>query len=132
MTLEELLIKHEDLRLKPYRCSEGKLTIGVGRNLDDNGISEEEAIFLLRNDIKSCRIEASQFSWYEDLSEGRKNVILSMIFNLGINRFKQFKNMLKALESEDYSEAAHEMLNSKWASQVDNRSNELAKLMEDS
>jgi lysozyme len=128
--IEDLLIRHEGLRLKPYRCSEGKLTIGVGRNLDDNGITEEEALALLRNDIESCKREASQFPWYEDLSNSRKDVIISMIFNLGLYRFSQFKNMIKALENEDFEEAAYQMLDSKWASQVGNRAVELSKMME--
>lgn len=130
MTLEELLIKHEDLRLKPYKCSAGKLTIGVGRNLEDNGITEEEALYLLRNDIETCEREASRYPWFETLSPKRQNVIISMIFNLGLYRFSQFKNMISAIENEDYSEAAHQMLDSKWAEQVGKRAVELAQMME--
>ncbi len=47
------LIRHKGLKLKPYRCTAGKLTIGVGRNLDDCGISQTEAYVLLENDIQS-------------------------------------------------------------------------------
>jgi len=52
--LTDQLIKHEGLRLKPYHCPAGKLTIGVGRNLEDKGITEEEAVMLLENDIQEC------------------------------------------------------------------------------
>ena len=45
------LIEEEGMKLKPYRCPAGKLTIGVGRNLEDKGLSNEEALFLLQNDI---------------------------------------------------------------------------------
>jgi lysozyme len=45
------LVRYEGLRLKPYRCTAGKLTIGIGRNLDDCGISQTEAYVLLENDI---------------------------------------------------------------------------------
>ena len=48
------LVRHEGLRLKPYRCTAGKLTIGIGRNLDDCGISQTEAYLLLENDIRNC------------------------------------------------------------------------------
>ncbi len=130
VALEELLIRHEGLKLKTYLCTAGKTTIGVGRNLDDNGISKEEALFLLRNDIETCKQEASRFFWYEALSSVRKDVIVSMIFNLGLYRFSRFKNMIKALESKDYPEAARQMLDSKWATQVGNRAIELSKMME--
>lgn len=129
--VEELLIKHEGLKLKPYRCTLGKLTIGVGRNLEDRGLSEDEALYMLKNDIRNTKKEAAQFPWYESLSETRKDVIISMIFNLGINRFKGFKRMISALETEDYAEAARQMLDSRWATQVGNRATELAKMMED-
>lgn len=49
--LKDMLIRHEGLKLKPYRDTVGKLTIGAGRNLNDLGISEREAMFLLDNDI---------------------------------------------------------------------------------
>jgi lysozyme len=64
----DLLKKHEGLRLKPYRCSADKLTIGYGRNLDDVGISEEEAEMLLLNDLLTANIEVeNRFVWFEDL-----------------------------------------------------------------
>lgn len=60
-SIEDQLILHERLKLKPYRCSAGKLTIGVGRNLEDKGISEEEALFLLRNDIAEAELQLTQY-----------------------------------------------------------------------
>ena len=65
MTLKDQLIKHEGLRKKVYTCPAGKLTIGVGRNLEDRGITEEEALLMLDNDIAQVKGEASGFSWYE-------------------------------------------------------------------
>ena len=50
MGLIDLLIRHEGIKLKPYHCTSGKLTIGIGRNLEDRGITKEEAIYLLNND----------------------------------------------------------------------------------
>jgi lysozyme len=127
--IRELLIKHEGLRLKPYRCTAGKLTIGVGRNLDDVGISEEEAFSLLDNDILRVRREAGSFAWFRDLSTERQNVILSMVFNLGIDRFKGFKRMIQAVSDGRFEDAATEMLNSKWAAQVGKRAVDLAEIM---
>ena len=62
--LKEQLIRHEGLRLKPYRCTANKLTIGVGRNLDDVGISEDEALILLENDIIKVQRQAENFPWF--------------------------------------------------------------------
>ena len=74
------LILEEGLCLKPYRCSAGKLTIGVGRNLDDNGISKQEALFLFKNDValaeKSCR---QAFDFFDELDETRQNYLLKSI-----------------------------------------------------
>jgi lysozyme len=53
--IQEQLVRHEGLRLKPYRCTAGKLTIGIGRNLDDRGISQKEAYAMLERDIKDCK-----------------------------------------------------------------------------
>lgn len=108
----------------------GKLTIGVGRNLDENGISENEALILLANDIKRCEIEASQFAWFRYLSPVRQDVILCMLFNLGLPRFKGFKKMISAIQKGDYIEAADQMLDSKWAEQVGDRAETLATMME--
>jgi lysozyme len=131
MTLVERLIKHEGLRLKPYTCPAGKLTIGVGRNLEDRGITEEEAMMMLQNDIIACRKECySNFIWYGEMDELRQEVILEMCFNLGITRLKGFKKMLKACELKNYTLASQEMLTSLWARQVGNRAKNLAKIME--
>jgi lysozyme len=128
-SLSEVLIRHEGLRLKPYKCSARKLTIGVGRNIEDRGISEDEAMLMLRNDIAVSHTEAKSFAWYGGLCDVRKNVVISMIFNLGLPRFKLFKLMIAALECGDYEVAACEMLDSKWARQVGNRAVELSGMM---
>ena len=125
------LIKEEGMRLKPYRCSKGKLTIGVGRNLDDKGLSNEEALFLLQNDIQEAITSLKkEFPFFQSLSMDRQIVLIDMCFNLGINRLKGFKKMIKAIEEKDYSLASKEMLSSLWAKQVGARSKDLAHLME--
>src|SRR5713101_3726055 len=85
--LKLLLVKHEGLSLKPYRCPAGKLTIGVGRNLDDRGISEDEAAMLLDNDIRFVWKELSRvLPGFTLLDETRQNVLMDMCFNLGTAR----------------------------------------------
>jgi lysozyme len=115
---------------KLYRCTEDKLTIGYGRNLEDNPLSEEEASFLLEYELKHKIIpQAVRLPYYSKLSPTRRAVIINMIYNLGIKGFKRFKRMNKALEVEDYAEASREMLASKWHSQVGKRAERLARQM---
>ena len=125
----EQLKEDEGFRGSIYQCTEGKNTIGYGRNLDDNPLTREEAQFLLENDLEKVARQAQKFPWYKTLTSERRAVILNMIYNLGINRFKQFKLMIAALYVEDYELAAKEMLNSKWAKQVKGRALRLSMIM---
>lgn len=128
--LHALLIKHEGKRNKPYVDSVGKITIGVGRNLEDVGLSDVEIDVLLANDIISAKTDATvNFDWYQDLDHVRRDVITMMIFNLGINRFKKFEKMIAAVADARYELAAIEMMDSLWARQVGNRAVELANMM---
>lgn len=175
-SLIEELVRHEGLRLKPYKCSANSWTIGVGRNLDTVGISGDEALMMLKNDI--AKRPALRFTLYKrlhirmvmsigrdfenhgiseveamtmlnndiervkqeikgrlpiclTLNDKRYEVLVNMCFNLGINRLLKFKRMFAALDMTDYPEAAREMLDSRWARQVGNRSKELAEKMRD-
>jgi lysozyme len=124
------LIRHEDLRLKPYIDTQNKTTIGIGRNLTDVGINVEEAMFLLNNDIAGCVLDLRKnLSFYDDLNDERKNVLINMCFNLGINRLLKFKKTLALIEKGDYEDAGNEMLVSKWSEQVGYRAVELSEIM---
>lgn len=127
-TMLRMLIDHEGMRTKPYMDTVGKLTIGIGRNLDDNGISESEAIRMCINDMRDCdaSLEA-QFIWYKFLTIERKYGLINMRFNLGMGRLRGFKKMLAALAASDWEAAATEALDSKWATQVGKRSEDIAK-----
>lgn len=128
--LIDQLILHEGMVLKPYRDTVGKLTIGVGRNLDDLGISKDEAKILLKNDISRTMSEANKLSFFGKLSENRKLVILDMIFNMGFKTFSTFKNTIQLISDGKYTEASKAMLASKWASQVGKRAITLANMMD--
>jgi len=129
MSLKDQLIRHEGLELTPYTDTVGVLTVGVGRNLE-RPISYELAMFMLDEDIATIKNDVKQFDWFEGLNEARQSVILNMIFNLGITRFKKFKNTINAIKAKDYLTASQEMLNSKWSEQVGHRAIELAMTME--
>lgn len=128
--LTDMLVDHEGMRRKPYRCTAGKLTIGVGRNLDDRGISPDEAMYMLANDIRDSRRELSAaFSWFDKLDEVRQAVLIDMCVNLGLSRLQGFRNTLALVGVGKYEAAAQEMLDSKWAEQVGRRSQRLSRMM---
>ena len=121
--------KHEGFSSKPYKCTAGKITIGYGRNLEDNGISEEEAEELLKGDINKVYSQLINYQWFAELDKVRSGVIVNMTFNLGLRGMLKFIKMINALSLKDYELAAKEMLNSKWARQVGDRATELAEQM---
>lgn len=129
--LIDLIIYHEGLELKPYKCTAGHLTIGIGRNLDDRGITEDEARFLCQNDVDIVEQElARKFPFIVGFGDVRTRVLLDMAFNLGVPRLSAFSNMWAALEEGDYKQAAVEMLDSRWARQVGRRATNLSQMME--
>jgi len=131
--LAKKLIKlHEGLKLKPYECPSGYITIGYGRNIQQNGITLAEAEMLLDNDIERVIKELEKWlSVFNELSENRKAALIDMSYNLGFNKLFQFRNFLAALQKKDFDLAAKEMLDSKWAAQVGNRATVLANMMKE-
>jgi lysozyme len=127
--LQNLLIKHEGKKNSPYRDSVGKLTIGIGHNLDDKPISDAACAQILFDDISDARKDARTLAWFNDLDVVRQDVVLNMVFNMGLNRFLGFKKMISALQAQDYEMAATQMLDSAWSQQVGKRALELARMM---
>lgn len=124
--LIEQLKRHEGLRLTPYKCTADKWTIGVGRNLEDVGISEQEAEMLLQNDIQRASSQLTQtFPWTLELDEVRLAALINFTFNVGIGTVSKFKNAMALLKAKNYDMAADEFLNSRWAKQVGNRAIEV-------
>jgi len=124
-----MVMRHEGVRRKPYRDSVGRLTIGIGRNLDDVGISEAEARYLLANDLQEIQTELARLAWFPPLNSARQMAITDMAFNLGLPRLLNFSRMIAALTANDYAAAATEMLDSRWATQVGARAQELAQII---
>lgn len=122
---KELIKEDEGLRLKPYTCPAGKLSIGYGRNLEDRGITRAEANYLLENDLKRTLDELRQFHWFPGLSEERKAAIINLHYNIGHTKFLGFRNMITAIECGDFIGAARELLDSKYATQVPGRAGRL-------
>lgn len=124
------LILHEDERLFPYRDSLGYLTIGVGHNLDANGIPRDISRALLHYDLREVFDDLETFPTFRDLDPILQRVLVDMRFNLGPAKFRQFKRMLAAVAAGDYRAAASHMRDSLWYRQVKSRGVRLAKMME--
>jgi len=123
------LTKHEGKSLKPYVDTVGKVTIGVGRNLTDRGITEEECDLLLSTDIKIATLFCHAYDWFDTLDDVRQAVFADMIFNLGPTRFAGFKKMIAAVEQRNWQSAADHALDSQWAVQVGSRAIRLAQML---
>jgi lysozyme len=121
---------HEGVRDKVYLDTEGIETIGVGRNLKDKGLSEDEIDYLLQNDISEFKSGVQDtWSWWDSLDDVRQRVVVDMAFNMGLGGLSKFKKTLGHIEAGEYEEAASEMLNSRWAEQVGRRANTLSEMM---
>lgn len=139
------LLLHEGLRLQPYRCSKGKLTIGIGRNIDDNpftdtekkvigdwqhGITTQAAFYLLRNDIERLEKELQRkINFWKNLSDERQYALLDIAFNIGVSGLLKFKKMLAWLWMGNFEQAAIECLNSKYAKETGRRAERIANLI---
>lgn len=122
--------RYEGLSLKPYKCPAGYITIGYGRNLEANGITQEMAEEMLKTDLAYARMEVgAKLPWSAKLNDARQYVLVDMAFNMGISRLLTFKKMLAALKEGFWERAAHEALDSKWAKQVGRRAKELAEII---
>lgn len=129
--LQDRLINHEGLRTLPYKDQFGNLTIGVGRNLSSNGISHDEAIYMLQNDIHRVQQEvAHAMPWVLGMDDQRASVLYELCFWIGINGLLEFKNMITAVRDQRYADAAMALRNSLLHQQIPGRTDELADILE--
>lgn len=131
----EILKRHEGFvkregRHFPYKDTVGKLTTGYGRNITDKGFSEDEVQLMLYNDIQEV-IDGlrKDYWWFDELDDVRQEVVINMAFNLGLAGFGKFRNTIGYISDGAYSQAASNMLASKWAGQVGYRARELSDMM---
>ena len=145
------LVAHEGLRLEVYQDTLGINTVGIGRNLEDRGITNQElsdldipsiehvykygiteadAVYLATNDVQIVEEELLRaHPCVDSLDSVRQLILMDMAFNMGVPRLCKFKNMWAAIHNEDFITAAKEMLDSRWANQVKSRATKLAHAM---
>lgn len=127
-----MLLRDEGCSRVPYKCPAGFWTIGVGRNLEANPLSDDEIALILDNDIDRARTAANEIfgaTWFEQQEEHRQLGIINLIFNLGKSGFMQFKKAIGAMLRGDWDTAANEILDSRYAEQVGERAERVAKLL---
>ena len=119
---KEMLLRHEGMVLQVYKDSLGYDTIGVGRCLSKNGISEEEAMYLLENDLSRVvkNLDKIWHAW-RVMPERARLVCIDMSFQMGISGFMNFFQTRALMEMGCWLEASEELLRSKYATQTPNR-----------
>ena len=129
----ELLEEDEGKRPNPYIDTTGHMTVGIGRNLDENPLSDEEIYFLCNQDLKRAESVLDRLFpgiWeYWPLSV--QMAVCSMAFQMGGEGLSRFKNMAAALRENAFHTAADEALDSLWARQTPNRAKKIAEMIRD-
>ena len=130
-SLLDRIKRHEGYSAFPNQDTTHHTTIGWGRNLDERGISKDEAEIMLQNDID---VAAKRFGDLPDEVQGncndvRRDVLIEMIFQMGYMGVLKFKRMLGAISAGDFERASKEMFMSKWASQTPSRCAEMSEAM---
>jgi lysozyme len=130
--LRQYLVVSEGLRLKPYTDTVGKITIGIGRNLSDVGITAIEAYDLLDHDIDRAIIAlVGRYSWFAEEDPVRQAAMVELEFNMGARSFGGFTNTLAAWRLKDYRAVAAGLRASKWFRQVQkSRSTRIIRMVE--
>jgi lysozyme len=128
--LREQLTRHEGCMDKPYTDSVGKLTIGIGHNLEDRPLSQEVIQLIFKEDIDVAISDCQKmFPNWHSIPDTKQVVICNMMFNLGYTVLSRFVRFRRAVRAEQWARAADEMKDSKWYRQVKSRGVELEILM---
>ncbi len=118
LILRARIIEHEGYRQKPYKDSLGNVTIGIGHNIDANGLTHEQIERIFEDDVQLAIRQAEELSWYRPLSPARQTVIVELIFNMGLKTLLTFNNMRASIKAGNFAEAAEHLKDSLWYRQV--------------
>jgi lysozyme len=132
-SLERELTRDEGKRSKPYRDSLGFLTIGIGHNLDAEGLCEEAIAAQFRYDLdkKVFTPLDARLPWWRELPEPVQRVIANLTFNLGIVGLLKWRIFLAQLKNGRYANAAANLRSNRiYTRQVGERAERLARLLD--
>jgi len=125
-----LLELNEGLKLKPYVDTVGKVTIGLGRNLTDRGITRAEAFMMARTnveeEIQNLLLSDSYITLMDPV---RQAAVIDLAYNLGISKWRQFRRTRDHLAAGEYELAAEDLMDSKWFRQVGLRGPRIVKMI---
>lgn len=131
--LQADLVRDEDEVLHAYADHRGYLTLGVGRLIDKRrggGITHDEALYLLGNDITRVTDELSRrIRCWPELNGVRQRALANMAFQLGVNGLLRFRRMWRAIEAGLWAAAYDEALDSNWARQTPARARRVAQMI---
>lgn len=131
--VREEITRDEGFRRFPYRCTGGRMTVGIGRNLQDTGLTRGEAEYLLNNDIARAIADLRRlFREFDFFPEQVQRVLINMRFQLGPGTFRRFRKFRAACKKRKWKKAAREMIDSKWYRQTPSRAKRLVKIMKNS
>tara|TARA_Y100001963_G_scaffold120962_1_gene169175 strand:- start:465 stop:887 length:423 start_codon:yes stop_codon:yes gene_type:complete len=117
----------EGYRARVYKCTEGYDTIGYGFAIKDLKLTRDVCDIILKEKLlKINNILENRFDWYPTAPIVIQDVVVEMVYQLGYTGFSKFKKTIYYLETEQYTEAADEMLDSLWARQTPNRAKKLS------
>lgn len=144
--LKSMLKKHEGLRHRPYKCSAGANTIGVGHNYEAHPLPPDIADFLKYNlwitdsmidrlldedierAIKDCK---TLFPDWDNFTDRRQQALVDFLFNLGLTRASKFRNTIAAINAGRWEDAAVNMTDSVWADQVKGRAKTITTMIKE-
>lgn len=128
--VKKRLIQEEGKKHFPYTCSANRLSIGVGRNIQDRGISDVTIDQMLDEDIDICVGELRQnISWFDNAPSGIQDVLIDLAFNMGVPKLMTFVKTLELLRTSQYDKAADELLRSRYAATLPERSGRNANMI---
>ena len=134
--LREQLKIDEGVKYEVYRDHLGYPTFGIGHLVvegdEEHGkpvgtpVSEDRVNAVFESDVQKFVSESKKvFPNLDDLPEEAQQVIVNMCFNMGAPRLSKFKKFIAAVNDGNWSTAAVEMMDSRWATQVGKRAERL-------